>query len=65
MTKEDDQALDRPQRRLLCRLFNGRTVPVIADGMPFLTYKEARKHLESLPPEQREAVYLEMKSQLR
>lgn len=61
MTDEDNQSLSRPQRRLLRRVYNARTVPVIADGKPFLTYKAARQYLQSLTPEARDAAYLEMK----
>lgn len=65
MAEEESQALERAQRRLLRRIYNGRTVPVIADGRPFLTYKEASQYLEGLPPEAREAAYLEMKNQAK
>lgn len=60
--QEADTLLNRTQKRLLRRLYNGRTVPVIADDKPFLTYKEAVRHLNALPPEQRETVYAEMKA---
>ncbi|MFT4055291.1 MAG: hypothetical protein QM681_12360 [Novosphingobium sp.] len=63
MTEDEDIALTRPQRRLLRRLYNGRTEPIIADGRPFLTYKEASRYLLSLDTEAREAAYLEMKRQ--
>lgn len=63
MSDEDNQSLSRPQRRLLCRIYNGRTVPIMADGMPFLTYKAARQYLLSLPAEARDAAYLAMKEQ--
>ena len=63
MTEADGAPLDRPQRRLLRRIFNGRTVPIVADGRPFLTYKEASRYLRSLAPEARDAVYREMKSE--
>ena len=63
-TSEDhDQPLSRPQRRLLRRIYNGRTVPIMADGRPFVTYKEASRYLVSLPPEPREAAYAQMKQQ--
>jgi hypothetical protein len=62
MLDEDNQSLSRPQRRLLRRVYNGRTVPIIADGKPFLTYKAARQYLLSLSPEAREAAYLDMKN---
>lgn len=62
MTEEEGgQSLSRPQRRLLRRIYNGRTVPIIADGRPFLTYKEASRYLQSLTPEARDAAYAEMK----
>lgn len=64
MTQDnDDSALTRPQRRLLRRIYNGRTVPIMAGGQPFLTYKDASRYLESLQDEAREAAYLEMKAQ--
>lgn len=63
MSDEDIQSLSRPQRRLLCRVYNGRTVPIVTDGKPFLTYKAARQYLLSLTPEAREAAYLDMKAQ--
>lgn len=62
MTEEDgSQSLSRTQRRLLRRIYNGRSVPIIADGRPFLTYKEASRYLQSLTPEARDRVYAEMK----
>jgi len=33
----------------------------MADGRPFLTYKEASSYLLSLPPEARDLAYLQMK----
>jgi hypothetical protein len=63
MSDEDNQSLSRPQRRLLCRIYNGRTEPIMADGRPFLTYKAARQYLLSLSPEARDAAYLAMKDQ--
>ncbi|PNU02443.1 hypothetical protein [Novosphingobium guangzhouense] len=63
MTEDEDTALTRPQRRLLRRLYNGRTEPIVADDKPFLTYKEASRYLLSLDGEAREAAYLEMKRQ--
>lgn len=65
MLDEDSQSLSRPQRRLLCRIYNGRTAPIIADGRPFLTYKAAREYLLSLPPEARDAAYVAMKDQAK
>ena len=61
MTEDDSHALTRPQRRLLRRIFNGRTVPIAADGTSFLTYQEASRHLQSLAPEARDAAYAELK----
>lgn len=61
MTDEDEQALSRPQRRLLRRIYNGRTVPVVAGGRSFLTFREASRYLRSLDPEACEAAYEEMK----
>lgn len=59
----DDMALSRPQRRLLRRIYNGRTVPIVADGREFLTFKDANRYLLSLGPEARDAAYAEMKLQ--
>lgn len=61
MTDDDGQSLTRPQRRLLRRIFNGLAVPIVAGGKSFLTYREASRHLLSLPPEARDAVYAELK----
>jgi len=63
--KEDAPALARAQNRLLRRIYNGRTIPIIADGRPFLTYKDASRFLLSLPPEDRDRVYDEMKAQAK
>lgn len=62
-TTEDEQALSRTQRRLLRRIYNGRSVPIVADGRPFLTFREARQYLETLTPEARDAAYAVMKAQ--
>lgn len=59
---ENASPIGRTQRRLLRRIYNGRTVPIIADGKPFLTYKDAVKYLEALEADTREAVYEEMKA---
>lgn len=59
---ESTSPIDRTQRRLLRRIYNGRTVPIIADGQAFLTYKEALKHLEALEANARDAAYEEMKA---
>ncbi len=62
-----DQSADlsRPQKRLLKRLYNGRTIPVMADDRPFLTYKDALRYLLSLPIDAREASYAQMKAQAK
>ncbi len=65
VTEEDDQSLSRAQRRSLRRSYNGRSVPIIADGRAFLTYREASQYLQSLLPEAREAAYAEMKEQAK
>ncbi|EJL24652.1 hypothetical protein [Novosphingobium sp. AP12] len=62
MDDEDTPWPGRPERRLLRRIYNGRTVPIIADGRPFLTFRDASRYLQSLPPEAREAAYLQMKA---
>jgi len=62
MSEQDDQSLSRPQRRLLRRIYNGRTVPIMADGKSFLTFKAASQHLQSLAPEARDIVFAEMKN---
>lgn len=65
MTEEDDQSLSRSQKRSLRRIYNGRSVPVIADGRPFLTYKDASQYLQSLAPQARNAAYAEMKEKAK
>lgn len=62
MSDDEETGLARPQRRLLRRIFNGRIVPIVADEKTFLTYKDATRYLQSLPPEAREAAYLAMKT---
>jgi hypothetical protein len=63
MTEAESSDLTRPQRRLLRRIFNGRTVPLLADGQSFLTFKEASRYLEGLGPEARDAAYAALKAQ--
>lgn len=63
VTNEDDAALTRTQARLLRRIYNGRSVPIVTDGTPFLTYKDASRYLQSLTPEARDAAYADMKAQ--
>jgi hypothetical protein len=62
MSENLDQSLGRTQRRLLRRIYNGRTVPIIADGRPFLTFQEASRYLLSLTPEARDKAYEDMRS---
>ena len=62
MTEARDQALGRSQRRLLRRIYNGRTVPIIANGRAFLTFQEASRYLLSLTPEAREEAYAQMRN---
>jgi hypothetical protein len=62
---EDDGSLSRAQRRSLRRIYNGRSIPIIADGRLFLTYKDASQYLQSLTPQRRDAAYAEMKEQAR
>lgn len=62
MSDDDEPGLERPQRRLLRRIFNGRTVPIVADDRSFLTYKDATRYLLSLPPETRDAAYLAIRA---
>lgn len=58
----ENPPLSRPQRRLLKRIYNSRTEPIVADGLPFLTYKEASGYLLMLEGEARDAAYAEMKA---
>jgi hypothetical protein len=62
---EAEAALTRPQRRLLRRIYNGRTVPIVVDGRPFLTFREASRYLLTLTPEARDAAYLAMRGQAK
>lgn len=65
VTEEDEPTLTRTQKRLLRRIYNGRSVPVIANGRPFLTYRDASQYLQSLAPQDRDAAYAEMKEQAK
>lgn len=58
---EEDRSLSRSQRRSLRRIYNGRSVAIIADGRRFLTFKDASRYLQSLAPQARDAAYAEMK----
>ena len=64
-TPEEDAALTRTQLRLLRRIYNGRSVPIVADGVSFLTYKEARRHVLALTPAARDMAYAAMKAQAK
>jgi len=63
--KEDAAPLSRAQNRFLRRLFNGRTIPVFADGKPLATYKDACRYLLSLDVADRERAYAEIKAQAK
>lgn len=65
VTNEDASALSRAQKRFLRRIYNGRSIPILADGKPFLTYKEASQYLLSLAPQAREAAYEVMRQQAK
>jgi hypothetical protein len=62
---EEDQSLSRSQRRSLRRIYNGRSIPIIADGKCFLTYKEASLYLQSLAPQARDAACAEMQEKAK
>lgn len=63
VANEDDPTLTRAQKRLLRRIYNGRTSPIMADGKPFLTFKEASQYLLSLDARARNVAYDAMKEQ--
>lgn len=65
VTPESDPGLTRAQNRLLRRIYNGRSIPIVAGGRPFLTYKDASLYLRSLSPQARDAAYAEMKQQAK
>ncbi|MFM2301383.1 MAG: hypothetical protein RLZZ84_1119 [Pseudomonadota bacterium] len=65
VTNEGEPTLTRAQKRFLRRIYNGRSIPIIADGKPFLTYKDASQHLMSLEPQARDAAYAAMKEQAK
>ena len=65
VTKEEYPCLTRAQNRLLRRIYNGRAVPIVADGIPFLTYKAASRYLRSLGCQARDAAYAAMKEQAK
>lgn len=62
---EDDHALSRAQRRALRRIYNGRTEPIVVEGRPFLTFREARVFLEALSAAERDAACAEMMAQAK
>lgn len=65
VTKEGEEGLTRAQIRLLRRIYNGRTLPVIVGGRPFLTYKQAIQYLRALSPEDYASAYAVMKDQAK
>lgn len=58
-----DEALSRPQRRLLRRIFNARTTPIVVEGSALLTYRDASRYLLSLPVDARDVAYAAIKGQ--
>lgn len=60
---KEEEFPNRPQRRLLRRIFNGRTVPLLADGQEFLTYKQAVRYLAGQADFVRNALYEDLKQQ--
>lgn len=62
---EQSQDLSRPQKRLLKRLYNGRTIPILVDDRSFLTYRDATRYLLSLALDARDAAYAAMKAHSR
>lgn len=58
-----DEALSRPQRRLLRRIFNARTTPIVVEGSALLTYRDASRYLLSLPVDARDIAYAAIKGQ--
>lgn len=57
----DHEPLDRAQRRLLRRIYNGRRTPILIDGTPLLTFREASRFLLALSPDARETAYAQMR----
>ena len=60
-SSDPDQALERAQRRLLRRVYNGRSTPIVIEGTPLRTYREASRYLLSLAPDARESAFAEMR----
>lgn len=63
--KEDAPPLSRTQNRFLRRIFNGRTIPIVTDGRPLATYKDAGRYLLSLDCPDRERAYAAIKEQAK
>ncbi len=59
---DSDDGLPRAQRRLLRRIFNGRTEPLAANGRAFLNYRQASAYLLSLEPAGRDDAYEQLKA---
>lgn len=55
------EPLSRAQRRLLRRVYNARSTPVMVDGLAFMTYRQASAYLLKLAGAEREAAYGTMK----
>ncbi|MFC3441686.1 hypothetical protein ACFOKF_10910 [Sphingobium rhizovicinum] len=62
---EGNSDLSRPQKRMLKRLYNARTVPILVDDRAFLAYRDAARYLLSLPVDAREAAYAVMKAHVK
>ena len=61
-TDGGEEALARPQRRLLRRIFNGRMEPLLVGDLSFRAYRDAAAYLLSLPLEARDAAYAAIKA---
>lgn len=53
---------NRPQRRYLRRVFNGRTDPMVIGGEPFLNYKQASAYLKGKTFDECESFVASVKS---
>ena len=65
VTQEQDPSLTRAQRRLLRRIYNARSVPIVVNHTPLLTFKEANRYVLSLATEARDAACAERKTQAK
>ncbi|MEJ7935131.1 hypothetical protein WG907_12800 [Sphingobium sp. AN558] len=60
-TEEQSDALTRPQRRLLRRIFHNRNIPIVVEKTALLTYRDASRFLLSLPLDARDTAYAAVK----